>query len=89
MPEKKNNTIGVEVTIKYATCQNNNWKWYLVKLFIILFTRCLRVHLLMLFLYKPEICLKCHFFMQNCISMICYKKMLEISTIKTMQNRTR
>ena len=29
----------------------------------------------MLFLYKPEICLKCHCFMQNCISMICYKKM--------------
>ena len=64
----------MEVTVKYATCQNNGWKWYLVKLFIILFTDCLRVHLLMLFLYKPEICLKCHCFRQYYISMICYKK---------------
>ena len=26
--------------------KNNGWKWYLVKMFIILFTRCLNVHLL-------------------------------------------
>ena len=26
------------------------------------------------FLYKLEICLQCHCFMQNCTSMICYKK---------------
>ena len=29
--------------------KNNGWKWYLVKLFIILFTRCLSVHLLKCF----------------------------------------
>ena len=27
------------------------------------------------FSYKLEICLQCHCFMQNCTSMICYKKM--------------
>ena len=27
------------------------------------------------FLYKLKICLQCHCFMQNCTSMICYKKM--------------
>ena len=29
--------------------KNNSWKWYLVKMFIILFTRCLSVHLLKCF----------------------------------------
>ena len=28
---------------------NNGWKWYSVKMFIILFTRCLSVHLLKCF----------------------------------------
>ena len=29
--------------------KNNGWKWYLVKMFIILFTCCLSVHLLKYF----------------------------------------
>ena len=35
----------------------------------------MRVHVFNYLFYKPEICLHCHCFMQNCTSMICYKKM--------------
>ena len=35
----------------------------------------MHVHVFNYLFYKPEICLQCHCFMQNCTSMICYKKM--------------
>ena len=55
--------------------KNNGWKWYLVKLFVILFTRCLSVHLLRCFhIYLRSIC-NVIFFLQNGTSRICYKKM--------------
>ena len=38
----------------------------------------MRVHVFNYLFYKPEICLQCHCFMQNCTSMICYKKMRPI-----------
>ena len=45
----RNEKFIVRMFDKKEKKNNNGWKWYLVKMFIIFFTRCLNVHLLKCF----------------------------------------
>ena len=69
--------------------KRNGWKWYLVKLLIILFTCCLSVHLLRHFYINLRSICNVIVFLQNGTSMICYKKKMRSTVFHTFLNLVR
>ena len=73
-------------TVRMLRNKNNGWKWYLVKLFIILFTWLLSVHLLRRFCINLRSICNVMVFLQNGTSMICYKKKMRPTVFHTFLN---
>ena len=67
----KENLKRVEVTVKYATCPKELLEIVMVKSVIISFYVVLIYSFNYCFiLHKLDICLKCHCFMSNCMSIL-------------------